>query len=60
VVRSPAQIAAAYQTEFDSAPDGLVANWKMNEGGGPTANDSADGHTATLHGGAQLTPDGRP
>ena len=60
VVRSPAQVAAAFQTEFDSAPAGLVANWKMNEGGGPIAADSADSHTATLHGGALLTPDGHP
>jgi hypothetical protein len=60
LVRTPSEIAGAYLTEFSSAPGGLVANWKMNEGGGNTAADSAGGHNATLHGGAVLTPDGHP
>ncbi|HEY3057352.1 MAG TPA: LamG-like jellyroll fold domain-containing protein [Chloroflexota bacterium] len=60
VVRTSAEIAGTYRTEFSSAPSGLVANWKLNEGGGPIAADSAGGHTATLHGGAVLTPDGHP
>jgi len=60
VVRSPAEIGSSFRTQFEAPPAGLVANWKMNEGGGPVALDSAGGHTATLHGGAVLTPDGHP
>jgi hypothetical protein len=41
VVRSAADISASYKTELPSAPAGLVANWKFDEGSGNTAADSA-------------------
>src|SRR6266542_4389364 len=59
-VRSATDIAANYRRELSSAPAGLVANWKFNETGGTIASDSADAHTATLHGGASMITEGPP
>ncbi|MGH2491036.1 MAG: DUF1735 and LamG domain-containing protein, partial [Candidatus Limnocylindria bacterium] len=61
VTRTAAQIAASYQTELSSAPAGLVANWKFDEGAGTTAADSAGAsQNATLFGGAAWSSDIHP
>lgn len=41
VARTPAQVQASYRTELQSAPPGLVANWRFNEGTGQVARDAA-------------------
>jgi hypothetical protein len=52
VVRSPADIANAYQTELTTAAPGLVANWRFDEGSGATAADATTPtENATLLGG---------
>jgi hypothetical protein len=61
VVRTAAQIAASYQSEFSSAPANLVGNWKFDEMGGTTAADStAPAEDATLLGGASYSSDVHP
>jgi hypothetical protein len=61
VVRTEAEIAAHYQTEFSAPPAGLVANWKFNESSGLTAADSTPApDDATLNGGATFSPDIHP
>jgi hypothetical protein len=51
LVRTTAQIQAAYQSELTSVPDGLIGNWKFNESGGWYAADSVvPGHSAHLRG----------
>jgi hypothetical protein len=61
VVRTGAQIAASYSTEFTSAPAGLVANWKFDEATGTNAADStAAPDDATLFGGATFSTDVHP
>jgi hypothetical protein len=61
VVRTEAEIAANYQTEFTTAPAGLIANWKFNEASGTTAADStASPDNATLNGGASFSTDVHP
>jgi hypothetical protein len=61
VVRTAAQISSSYQAELGSAPAGLVGNWKLDEGAGPTAADSAGtAQNATLAGGATWSTDVHP
>jgi len=60
VARSASEIIAAYQTQIVSAPDTLVANWKLDERDGSIAEDSAGDHQATLHGGARFIGQGHP
>ncbi|HYK97829.1 MAG TPA: N,N-dimethylformamidase beta subunit family domain-containing protein [Candidatus Acidoferrales bacterium] len=60
VVRTAAQISAGYQGELSTAPAGLVANWKFDEGAGTVAVDSAGAvqlHPATLQGAATWATD---
>jgi hypothetical protein len=47
-------------TEMTSFPSSLVANWQFDDPDGTTASDSADSHTATLHGGAVFSSDVHP
>ena len=48
VVRSANDIKANMGSELSSAPTGLVANWKFDEGRGASAADAVHEHTATL------------
>jgi hypothetical protein len=58
VVRTGAEIAANYQTEFGVPPAGLVSNWRFNEGSGSTAFDNAGAaQPMSLLGGAAFSPD---
>jgi hypothetical protein len=60
-VRTDAEIAASYQTEFAAPPAGLVANWKFDESSGLTAADStAAPADAMLAGGALFSADVPP
>ena len=56
-MRTPAQITANMGNEYIGAPNGLVGNWRFNEGSGTTINDYAGDATATLNGGATFTTD---
>jgi len=61
VVRTAAEVSANYHTELTSAPTGFVANWKVNEGTGTTAADSAGtAQSATLQGGVTWSTDVHP
>ncbi len=61
VARTAAQIAANYQTEFATAPAGLVANWQFDEGTGTTSADvTSPPENATLLGGAGWSSDVHP
>jgi hypothetical protein len=61
LTRTAAQIAATYQTEFATAPAGLIANWKFDEATGTTAADStASPADAVLDGGASFSTDIHP
>jgi hypothetical protein len=58
VARTAAEINANYQAELALAPTGLVGNWRFDEGGGTTANDSAGAaQNAALQGGAAYSAD---
>jgi hypothetical protein len=57
-LRTGAEVAANYKTEFTANPPGLVANWKYDEGTGNVAHDSvAPADDASLQGGAVFDPD---
>jgi hypothetical protein len=61
VVRTPAQISSNYRTEFGTAPSGLVANWKFDEGSGTLAGDSTPlPDAAALNSGAAWSTDVHP
>lgn len=47
VVRSQAEIAASMTTSLTGAEEGLIANWKMNEGAGNTVADATGNHSIT-------------
>ncbi len=57
LVRSAEEIQRDYLVELETAPEGLVANWRFNEGAGSTAADSAGIQNATLVGGAWWSPE---
>jgi hypothetical protein len=48
VLRSAAQIRAAYKTEITSPQPGLLASWHFDEGCGATAAEAAGTHPVTL------------
>jgi hypothetical protein len=53
VARNGSDISATYRHYFAGPQAGLVAHWRLDDGTGPTAADSAGGgHTAALNGGA--------
>jgi hypothetical protein len=61
VVRTASQVSAAFEAELTSAPAGLVGGWKLNEGSGPLAADSAGtAQNATLKGNAGWSLDIHP
>jgi hypothetical protein len=61
VVRTASEISANYEAELSSAPAALVANWKLDEGTGTGAADSAGtAQNATLVGGASWSTEGHP
>jgi hypothetical protein len=61
VVRTASQISAAFEVELTSAPAGLVGGWKLNEGSGTLAADSAGtAQNATLKGNAGWSLDIHP
>jgi hypothetical protein len=60
VARSGTDITATFRTELTTAPSGLVANWRFNDGGGATASDLVAGRVATLRGGASFSSDVHP
>ena len=61
VARTATDMSTSYRTEFATAPAGLVAHWKFNEGAGPTAADSTTpAESATLLGGAGWSTDIHP
>jgi hypothetical protein len=56
LVRSPAEISAAYKAQLSVLPSGLVANWRFDDGSGRTARDSTDAHhDAGLQGGSRFS-----
>jgi hypothetical protein len=61
IARTASDIAANYRAEFTSAPAGLVANWRFDEGSGSTASDATTTpENATLLGGAAWSTDIHP
>lgn len=55
VARSGADIAAHFNHQFETAPAGLVANWKLDEPRGMLAVDHAGSSDANLGGGATFS-----
>jgi hypothetical protein len=61
VARTASEISANDQAELSSVPAGLVANWKLNEGAGTSAADSAGtARNATLSTGATWSTEVHP
>jgi hypothetical protein len=50
VVRTSAQVNAAFNSQLNSSQPGLIANWHFDEGCGSTAQDVVGTHVATLSG----------
>jgi Subtilase family/Concanavalin A-like lectin/glucanases superfamily len=58
LVRSPAEVVGSYQAPLAAPPTGLVANWRLDEGSGNQAADSAGvPQNAALLGGATWSTD---
>jgi hypothetical protein len=61
LVRTDAEIAANYLTEYGASPPGLIANWQFNSASGVLAADAtAAPADARLHGGAAPSTDVHP